>query len=361
MRTYRTIDLFAGIGGIRRGFELTGRFENVLSSEIDKHACRTYEHLFGDNPYNDVTKEEFKAKVAGTGYDVLLGGFPCQAFSMVGKRMGFLDKTKGTLFFDVADILSRTRPMAFLLENVMGLFSHDEGRTFETILSVLIDELEYDIVGVNSMRGFFDCTYMYSSESIVRNTLDFGLPQYRNRVFLMGFDARRFGESLSRLPNRRLPRKRDRSPIYKSLASVMEKGVPSNYYVKSRRLKYIERKNGTFGKHILYPDKNAFSFTIMTMPHDQCIYDPGKDGRMYRWLTPTEYGRLQGFIGYGFVDENGVDHFSFPEGTKNAQKYKMFGNSVSIPVIEELARTMAGNLDFLCGCEADQAVDDASL
>lgn len=310
MRTYRTIDLFAGIGGIRRGFELAGRFENVLSSEIDKHACRTYEHLFGDNPYNDVTKKEFKAKAVRTDYDVLLGGFPCQAFSMIGKRMGFLDKTKGTLFFDVADILKRTRPMAFLLENVVG---------------------------------------------------HFGLPQYRNRMFLMGFDARRFGGSLSRLPNRRLPRKRDRSPIYKSLASVMEKSVPSSYYVKPRMLKYIERKNGTFGKHILYPGKNAFSFTITTVSHDQCIYDPGKDGRMYRWLTPTEYGRLQGFIGYGFVDENGVDHFSFPEGTTNAQKYKMFGNSVSIPVIEELAKTMAGNLDFLCGCEADQTVDVASL
>lgn len=95
---YKTIDLCAGIGGIRRGFELTGKFENVLSAEIDEYACKTYEHLFGENPKNDLTSEEFKELVSRTEYDILLAGFPCQTFSRVGQQMGFRDTTKGTIF-----------------------------------------------------------------------------------------------------------------------------------------------------------------------------------------------------------------------------------------------------------------------
>lgn len=98
MNKYKVIDLFAGIGGIRRGFELAGDFECVLSAEIDKYACKTYEHLFGENPFNDVSSEDFKKKVEETNYDILLGGFPCQAFSIAGKKHGFKDKTRGTLF-----------------------------------------------------------------------------------------------------------------------------------------------------------------------------------------------------------------------------------------------------------------------
>lgn len=105
---YKTIDLCAGIGGIRRGFELTGKFQNVLSAEIDVCAAKTYEHLFGENPLNDLTSDEFKAKVAQTDYDILLAGFPCQTFSRVGQKLGFRDTTKGTIFFDIADIISRT-------------------------------------------------------------------------------------------------------------------------------------------------------------------------------------------------------------------------------------------------------------
>ena len=118
MKKYKTIDLCAGIGGIRRGYELAGCFENVLSAEIDKNACRTYEHLYGDNPMNDITTEEFKQKVDKTPYDILLAGFPCQAFSRAGKQEGFEDKTRGTLFFDIAEMINRSHPKAFMLENV---------------------------------------------------------------------------------------------------------------------------------------------------------------------------------------------------------------------------------------------------
>ena len=146
--SYKTIDLCAGIGGIRRGFELTGAFENVLSAEIDVAAARTYEHLFGDNPLNDLTSEEFKQKAVETKYDVLLAGFPCQAFSRAGLQLGFRDTTKGTIFFDIADIISRTHPRAIFLENVENLVSHDKGATLKRIVNTLEDELGYRIIGV---------------------------------------------------------------------------------------------------------------------------------------------------------------------------------------------------------------------
>ena len=102
---YKTIDLCAGIGGIRRGFEMTGAFQNVLSAEIDPSAAATYKFLFGEDPTNDLTSEQFKNTVDAIEYDVLLAGFPCQAFSRIGKQLGFRDTTRGTIFFDIADII----------------------------------------------------------------------------------------------------------------------------------------------------------------------------------------------------------------------------------------------------------------
>ena len=145
---YKTIDLCAGIGGIRRGFELSGGFENVLSAENEKYACLTYEYLFGDNPENDITTEEFKALVRNTEYDVLLAGFPCQTFSRAGKKEGFEDRTKGTIFFHISEIILQTHPKAFFLENVDNLLTHDRGRTIKTILEILVRKLNYKVIGV---------------------------------------------------------------------------------------------------------------------------------------------------------------------------------------------------------------------
>lgn len=181
---YKTIDLFAGIGGIRHGFEKTKNFENVLSCEIDKYACKTYEHLFGENPYNDVTTKEFKEKVKNIQYDVLLAGFPCQAFSIAGLKNGFCDKIRGTLIFDVLEILKSTNPKVFLLENVEGLLTHDKGKTFHIIVKSLID-LGYSIVGVNKLKN--SEFYTAKSEDIVRTPYNFGIPQKRARIFIMGF------------------------------------------------------------------------------------------------------------------------------------------------------------------------------
>lgn len=131
---YRTIDLCAGIGGIRRGFELTGRFVNVLSSEIDTYACKTYQHLFGDDPKNDLTNDAFKQQVENTQYEILLAGFPCQTFSRVGLQEGFEDKEKGKIFFHISNIIERTRPMAFFWKTLIGLSLTIKAKHFKLLL-----------------------------------------------------------------------------------------------------------------------------------------------------------------------------------------------------------------------------------
>ena len=159
------IDLFAGIGGIRIPFTELG-YKCVFSSELDKNAQRTYFANFGEHPYGDITKEITKQQIPEH-FDLLLAGFPCQAFSIMGKMKGFAD-TRGTLFFDVATILERHQPQAVLLENVKQLTTHDRGNTFATILSV-INQLGYH--------------YKWK----VLNALDFGLPQKRERVIIVAF------------------------------------------------------------------------------------------------------------------------------------------------------------------------------
>ena len=181
-KIYKTIDLFSGIGGIRKGYEMTGRFKNVLSADIDKFACKVYKHLYNEDSFNDVTSDEFKEKVKKIDYDILLGGFPCQAFSIAGLQKGFADETRGTLFFDIADILKKTKPKAFMLENVEGLLKHDKGNTFKTIVKVL-NELDYKIVGIDIKDGIIN----YEAKNLIRTTKDFGIPQKRARIFIMGF------------------------------------------------------------------------------------------------------------------------------------------------------------------------------
>ena len=190
---YKTIDLCAGIGGIRRGFELTGEFQTVLSAEIDDAACKTYEHLYGDNPKNDLTSEAFKQRTVETEYDVLLAGFPCQTFSRAGQKLGFRDTTKGTIFFDIADIISRTNPRAVFLENVENLVSHDKGETLRRIVTTLEDELQYRIIGVTMDESG---SYVYSGKSFIRNSRYFGLPQNRPRVYLMAFSKKIYGNAI---------------------------------------------------------------------------------------------------------------------------------------------------------------------
>lgn len=366
---YRTIDLCAGIGGIRRGFELTGGFQNVLSAEIDDFACKTYEHLFGENPKNDLTSEEFKQKVVQTDYDILLAGFPCQTFSRAGKKLGFRDTTKGTIFFDIADIISRTHPRAVFLENVENLVSHDKGKTLETIITTLEDELDYRVVGVSLDE---DGKYVYSAKSFVRNSRYFGLPQNRPRVYIMAFSKKMYGDAVKVLVDD-LPVNGSKV-IAEDLNAILETEVDDVNYMAQGYLDTLKRhkvrekaKGHGFGyvvvnaEGIEHPVASTILATGGSGKERNLIYQPkeGVAGKMLpskktplnsegiRVMTPTEWGRLQGFVGYAFLDKYGNETFSFPEGTTRAQQYKQFGNSVTIPVIEEMARFMLNCFDTM--------------
>lgn len=357
MTTYKTIDLFSGIGGLRRGFELTKSFQNILSAEIDKYACITYEHLYGENPLNDVTSEKFKEKVRKTNYDVLLAGFPCQSFSIAGDKKGFKDTTRGTLFFHVADIIKETKPKAFLLENVEGLYRHDKGKTFKIIIDTLVKELNYKIVGVDELDNG---ELKYSSESFLRKTIDFGLPQKRVRTYIVGFSNEIMPQNYQLKP---LPLK-SKKVIFKNLYDLLEQDVSAKYYLSEQYIKTLEKhkenhqsKGNGFGFKIVNNGDNPIANTILATggsgkERNLVLQEkPEYYGRMFgskqtpinnqgiRVMTPIEWARLQGFKDYAFM-KNGIDIFSFPQIISETQQYKQLGNSVSIPVIEEIAKYM---------------------
>ncbi|MBJ6360358.1 DNA (cytosine-5-)-methyltransferase [Paenibacillus roseus] len=373
-RPYRTIDLCAGIGGIRRGFELAGEFVNVLSAEIDKYACMTYKHLFGEDPSNDLTSKAFKERIERTPYDILLAGFPCQTFSRVGLGEGFENEEKGQVFFHIADIIKRTRPCAFFLENVDHLVTRDKGATFRRIIDTLVTELKYRVIGVSLSN---DGVLNYSPRDFVRNSRNFGVPQNRPRTYIIGFDRERFKpERLLMLPTE-LPRGREHT-LYTDLNAVLERDVDLKYYMASGYLetliKHRERQEGRgygFGYRIVNepgietPIANTLLATGGSGRERNLLYDP-RDGaagtivkgkktplndKGIRKMTPTEWGKLQGFINYAFMKENGAEGFSFPNRIPDVQKYKQFGNSVTIPAVEEMARFMRQCLEILCSTD----------
>ncbi len=353
----KTIDLFSGIGGIRKGFELAGGFENLISAEIDKYACLTYEHIYNENPYNDVTSELFKKKLEEINYDVLLAGFPCQSFSIAGKKEGFRDKTRGTLFFDVADIIERTKPKMIFLENVEGLIRHEKGDTFKVILETLVNELKYDVIGVKKkVTG----EIIYNSKDFVLNSKNFGIPQNRPRVYIAGFRS----DLSIEIDKYSLPKKRDNVNIYKDLNELLENNVEDKYYIPRGYLETLERHklrhknagNG-FGYMVVNRDKkeqvsNAILATGGSGKERNIIFQPkeGIAGKIVkgkktplnseglRFMTPKEWGKLQGFYNYAFKDKYGNEIFSFPKTISVTQQYKQFGNSVTISVIEEVAK-----------------------
>jgi DNA (cytosine-5-)-methyltransferase len=366
----KTIDLCAGIGGIRRGFELAGDYTNVESAEIDEFACRTYQHLYGDNPRHNVSDQEFKKNLQSLRYDVLLAGFPCQAFSSVGQRKGFEDKTKGTIFFDIADIIKMTRPKVVFLENVQNLLSHDKKATINTIFDTLERQLDYHIVGLkHDAKG----NMVIERSSFLRNSIDFGIPQNRPRVYIIAFSRAYFGKHVD-LIDKELPTKRIGTAIYDDLSSILEDDVEPRYFLSAKYLETLERhiivqheKGYGFGYRIVNspeikkPTANTLLATGGSGKERNLILDY-KNGNKYagrelkgksspindkciRTMTPTEWGRLQGFIGYGFIGDNGEEKFSFPEGIPVGQQFKQFGNSVTIPVIEEMAKFILRNID----------------
>lgn len=360
---FYTIDLCAGIGGIRKGFELTGQFENVAAAEIDPYACMTYQHLYNVDANHDVTSEEFKAELEQINYDVLLAGFPCQTFSRAGLEEGFNDEEKGVLFNHIAEIIRRTRPRAVFLENVDNLVRHDKGRTFRIIINTLERILNYKVVGVTYDEGGMP---QYNARDFVRNSRFFGIPQNRPRTYIMAFDRERYGtEALLGIQNY-LPEENDWY-LYEDLNELLEMHAEAKYYMASGYLETLEKhkkreheKGNGFGYRIVnapgieHPVANTIMATGGSGKERNLVYDPqeGIAGQIIetkrtplndkgiRVMTPREWGKLQGFINYAFLDDQGVDHFSFPEGVTTNQQYKQFGNAVTIPVIETMAEYM---------------------
>lgn len=291
------IDLFAGIGGIRLGFESIGG-ECVFTSEWNSYAKKTYQENFSEIPYGDITKikpDEIPA------FDVLLAGFPCQPFSQAGLKKGF-DDTRGTLFFDIARIVKHHQPKVVFLENVKNLAGHDKGNTLKVIVKTL-EDMGYKVF------------------TKILNAKNFGLPQNRARIYIIGFKENvRF--EFPEEPN-----------IPTRLGDILEKEVDKKYTISDklwaghqrRLIEHREKGNG-FG-YCLFNEESKYTSTISAR-----YYKDGSEilieqkGKNPRKLTPREAARLQGY----------PDDFAIP--VSDTQAYKQFGNSVAVPVIKALAK-----------------------
>jgi DNA (cytosine-5)-methyltransferase 1 len=319
--TFKFIDLFAGIGGFRLAMQEVGG-KCVFTSEWDEQAKKTYHANFGEVPFGDITKEETKSFIPDS-FDILCAGFPCQAFSIAGKRVGFED-TRGTLFFDVAEIIKRKQPKAIFLENVKGLRNHDKGRTLKTILKVLREDLNY-----------------YVPEPEILNAKNFGVPQNRERIFIIGF-RKDLGINSFEYP------KPSQEKV--SFKKVKEKNVVSvKYYLSETYLNTLirhrerhESKGNGFGYAIIKDSEIANSVVCggmgrernLVLDHRLKDFIPvthirGEVNRKgIRKMTPREWARLQGF----------PDEFLIP--VADASAYKQFGNSVAVPAIKATAEKL---------------------
>lgn len=302
IKKIKFIDLFAGIGGIRLGLEIALKeagynSECVFSSEFDENACITYEANFGEHPSGDITKIEAKDI---PDFDMLLAGFPCQSFSIIGKKEGFANETCGTLFFDIERILKEKKTKMFLLENVRNLTTHDGGKTF----NVIIDHLK--ALGYN----------VYTK---VLNALDFGVPQKRDRIIIVGFLDNVFFKFPEPLP----------ASKRKTLSDVLETNVDSKYFVKDRiresRLARLKDKN--YPKPYISHENMAGSIT--PHPYSSALRAGASSNYILvndeRRPTEREMLRIQGF----------PDTYKIVLSYTNVKK--QCGNSVAMPVIKAVA------------------------
>ncbi|WP_083647218.1 DNA cytosine methyltransferase [Pseudochrobactrum sp. B5] len=340
--TFKFIDLFAGIGGMRLPFQELGG-QCVFTAEWDRHAQATYAANFGEPPYKtgDITATK-ACDIAA--HDILLAGFPCQAFSQAGRRAGFHD-TRGTMFFEIQRILAHHHPAAFLLENVKQLKGHDSGRTLETILSTLRgdtvpnipDKVPMSVEARQSLGTKLD----YETETILLKARDFGVPQNRERIYIVGI-------------------RRDLGLPFGSVRALLKR-VVENYQQSSRLSDILEadsdytrsftisdrlwlghrlrkERNRLAGKgfgYSIFNHESAYTNTISARyakdGSEILIEQP--DGINPRKLTPEETRALQGFPRNFRIDMVG-----------NGQIYKQFGNSVAVPVIRAIATELMATL-----------------
>lgn len=318
-RGFSFIDLFAGIGGMRIAFENAGG-HCVYSNEWNKYSQQTYFANFGEQPDGDITKV---AAADIPDHDILIAGFPCQPFSIagvskkqsLGKATGFEDKTQGTLFFDICRILKTKRPGAFMLENVKNLKSHDRGRTFEVITEAL-DELDYKIFHEVLDGQIF-------------------VPQHRERILILGFDRKKYGDEIDFDFDLHTDGKK---PV---MRDILEKEIDEKYTLSDKLWTYLQNyaaKHKAAGNGFSYgiADPDGISRTLSARYYkdgsEVLIEQKGKNPRR---LTPRECARLQGFPD------------SFKIVVSDTQAYKQFGNSVVVPLVQNVAELLIHKLDSL--------------
>lgn len=303
MRNLQFIDLFAGIGGIRLGFE-DDNTECVFSSEWDKFSQKTYEANFGEIPQGDITEIEAKDIPK---HDILLAGFPCQPFSKIGKREGFKNATQGTLFFDVVRILDYHKPKAFLLENVTGILSDDNGKTIQVIMGAL-EELGYD------------------AKYEILNSADFGLPQNRRRVIFVGF--------LKEL-NTNFEYPKGNRDVKIPISDILESGMEGYSISKHLQQSYLFKKED--GKPQIVDSNSSIQVNTLVASYHKIQRITGtfvRDGETgLRLFTKNECLQLQGFP------------LDFQIPVSRTQMYRQLGNTVSVPVIKAVADEMKKELE----------------
>lgn len=311
---YTTIDLFAGVGGIRDGFEENG-FVTVYANDFDPKCKKTYDLNSKETKLTimDFKNVEYK-KIPD--FDILLGGFPCQAFSIAGYRKGFTDeKGRGDLFFNIAQLIETKKPKAFLLENVKNLATHDQGRTLKIIIETLSD------------LGYY-------VKHKVMNTMEYGnIPQNRERIYIVGFN------NFDSYENFEFPKPIN---LTVSFRDFLEENVPDKYYYNNKPL-YDKIKDEVISYDSVYQWRRLYvrenkkgvcptlTANMGTGGHNVPII---KDIKGIRKLTPKECFMLQGF----------ASNFKLPN-LADTNLYKQAGNSVSVPVIARVAKNMRKALE----------------
>ena len=303
---FRFIDLFAGIGGMRIGFESVGG-RCVFTSEWDKFAQKTYEANFGEIPSGDITQVDASAIPK---FDILLAGFPCQPFSTIGKRQGFEHPTQGTLFYDVVRILAHHRPKAFLLENVSGLQNHDGGRTLDLIEKSLTElGYQFDYKVINAAR--------------------FGVPQQRERIYIVGRRSKIAGKTNFDWPMG--------SNRIVGIGKFIKTGVTDHSISKHLQKVYIYKKDD--GRPQIVDKNSNFPIKTLVASYHKIQRLTGtfvKDGETgLRLLTADECKAAMGF----------PKKFIIP--VSRTQMYRQMGNSVAVPVIKALATWMVEDLKII--------------
>ncbi len=338
---FKFIDLFAGIGGIRLPFQEAGG-RCVFTAEIDKHSKVTYAANFGEVPEKDGDITKFTSSEIPK-HDVLLAGFPCQAFSQAGKKQGFFD-TRGTMFFEIQRILAKHHPKAFLLENVKQLKGHDKQRTLKTIMAILRGEASVEIPDnvqlSEEARASLGTKLKYDVDFEVLRARDFGVPQIRERIYIVGIrrdkgapaNHERIKEMFGRVIENYQLKVLLKDILVDDPERTQEFTISDNLWTGHKERKKRNRANGKGFGYSLFDRTSEYCSTMSARYYkdgSEILIDQSDLGRNPRKLLPEEARALQGFPEEFLIDRVG-----------RSQLYKQFGNSVAVPVIRAVASEM---------------------